>query len=98
MIEVEITDDAQDDLKQASQWYENQKAGLGIELLDEFERVLNNIESNPQMYATVRKNVRFASFSRFPYVLLFVLEVDFVVIFAFFHTSRNPKIWLSRLK
>ena len=81
---------------EASQWYEDQREGLGEEFLAEVRRTLERIEDNPRRFPKVFKDMRRALVRRFPYQVLFVASGDLVSIFAVFHSARNPEIWKHR--
>lgn len=77
--------------KDAYDWYEFQRPGLGEDFLDELDSMYRNIETHPEYYRKIKKNFRQAVLKRFPFVIVYeVIKTD-VVVFAVFHTSRNPK-------
>ena len=45
-----FTAEAEDELAEAAIWYQNRRAGLGTEFLEEAERVFEAIEENPRQY------------------------------------------------
>jgi len=96
--EIVLTDDAKNDLQDVAVWYENQQKGLGFDFLDEFENSINIIENNPKLYPVIYKKVRRALMNRFPYAILYLIQTSGTVVFAVFHTSRNPKTWKSRIQ
>ena len=54
------------DMADAYRWYEEQRAGLGEELLAALDALFSTIEEFPQTFARVRGNVRRAILNRFP--------------------------------
>jgi hypothetical protein len=77
--------------KDAYVWYETQKPGLGEEFLDELDGVYLKLETHPEYFGKVKKNFRQAALKRFPFVIVYEIIKTEVVVFAVFHTSRNPK-------
>lgn len=77
--------------KEAYQWYNEQQQGLGESFLDELEGCYDKIEVWPASYAKIKKNFRQVILKTFPYVVVFEIIKDDVVVYAVFHTSRNPK-------
>jgi plasmid stabilization system protein ParE len=77
--------------QKAYQWYEKQRVGLGDLFLSEVENCYDRIESSPLLYAKINKNFRQIILRTFPYVIVFEILNDDVVIYAVFHTSRNPR-------
>jgi toxin ParE1/3/4 len=78
--------------KDAYDWYEEQKAGLGNLFLAELSRCYTKLEKNPLFYQKLKKNYRHLVLNKFPYVLIFEVIEDEIIIFAVFHTARNPKL------
>ncbi len=81
--------------KDAYDWYEEQKLGLGEEFLDELDGIYNKLSSHPEYFGKVKKNFRQAALKRFPFVIVYEIIKAEVVVFAVFHTSRNPKFKLK---
>ena len=77
--------------KEAYQWYEKQQAGLGDLFLLELESGYDKIETWPTSYAKIKKNFRQIILRTFPYVIVFEIIENDVVVYAVFHTSRNPR-------
>ena len=73
-------------------WYEEQKPGLGEEFLSELESIYLKIESHPEYFGKVKKSFRQAALKRFPFVIVYEIIKTEIVVFAVFHTSRNPKL------
>lgn len=84
------------EIEQAYGWYEDQRLGLGDELLAEVERVMRLVIESPRRYGVIHRDTRRALLQRFPYSVLFrIIDVDIVVV-AFFHGSRDPRVWRLR--
>jgi len=90
MNELFISDDAKDDIKHGAAYYEEQQANLGHEFIDEIEKALIRIQQNPKQFAVIYREVRQALIGRFPYQMLFFVKGVRIVVFAAFHSSRNP--------
>ena len=86
------TKDADEDIRKASRWHEEQQAGLGFKFLDDVENILIFLEDRPAIFQKKHGEIREAPLKKFPFVVLFrIEEPDSVTVFAFFHTSKNPK-------
>lgn len=81
---IEMTKDAYD-------WYELQKPGLGEEFLHELEGIYQKLSITPQYFGKVKKTFRQAALKRFPFVVVYEIIKAEVVVYAVFHTSRNPR-------
>lgn len=82
--------------KEAYDWYETQKPGLGEEFLDELDTVYYKLESHPAYFGKVKKNFRQAALKRFPFVIVYEIIRTEVVVFAVFHTRKNPKFKFTK--
>lgn len=77
--------------KDAYNWYELQKTGLGEEFPDELDSIYRKIEIHPVYFGKIKKNFRQAALKRFPFVIVYEIIKTEVVVFAVFNTSRNPR-------
>lgn len=64
--------EAEQDLKDAYEWYESQQKNLGVTFISEIDAAINRIEGNPQAHAKIYKNIRRALCKRFPYAVYFI--------------------------
>jgi hypothetical protein len=92
MYQLQILRQAREDMQKAAGWYEEQQAGLGERFLSEVIKTLRFAEANSLHYEEkFAKRFRFAPVHVFPYLVIFKIKGDFVVINAVFHTNRNPR-------
>jgi len=77
--------------QKAYDWYEEQQTGLGDRFLNELEECYDKIESMPEIYAKIKSNFRQIILPVFPYVIVFEILKNDIVVYAVFHTSRNPR-------
>jgi hypothetical protein len=91
MYTIQIKPVAVQMAKDAYDWYEEQKEGLGNLFLSELSRCYTKLEKNPLFYQKLKKNYRHLVLNKFPYVLIFEIIEYEIIIFAVFHTSRSPK-------
>ncbi len=89
--------EAQADLEETYAWYEEQRAGLGEDLLLCMEDALSKIRRHPEAYPEMHKGVRRALIRRFPYGVFYLVEEEAIVVIAVFHSRRDPRRWESRL-
>lgn len=81
---------AQRDLVEARDWYDGKRAGLGLEFLDEFERVTERVLEFPHLYQVSYRNIRRGFLGRFPYSVFYVPEAKRIVVLRVLHDSRDP--------
>jgi plasmid stabilization system protein ParE len=94
---VIIEPEAERDIAEAYQWYENHRLGLGDDFALCIEAALNVISHRPRSFPIVIKPARRILIHRFPYLILFVERRDAIVVVGVSHTSRDPKRWDQRL-
>ena len=80
----------------AAQWYEERKAGLGVEFLDEFNRALRRILGAPEQWRKIRGENRKLNFNRFPYAIVYSVHTDVLYVKAVMHLHRRPFYWRHR--
>ena len=80
----------------AYRWYEQQRAGLGTEFLDEVELVLNEITANADRYGFAADDIREGPLPRFPYAIYYRVKSNHIRLLAVYHTSRDPSGWQPR--
>lgn len=81
------------EFKEAYQWYDTQKKGLGERFEIEVERKLLSILTNPNAYHFSKGKYREAALTKFPYSIVFKVDTrkHIVYVSAIHHSSRNPK-------
>jgi plasmid stabilization system protein ParE len=95
-LRVAFRPEAQGDLLQAHDWYE-QQAGLGDAFSDRAEEAIERIQRMPRMYAMVFRDVRRAKIRRFPYLIYYRVQQDRIEVIAVLHGSRDPRLWQQRV-
>jgi hypothetical protein len=74
----------------AYDWYELQREGLGAEFLDELETFYSSVLRNPTSYGFYDKAVRQGKMNRFPYVVVFEIFDESVVVYSVFMSKQDP--------
>jgi plasmid stabilization system protein ParE len=79
-------------------YYESCSVGLGAELEDEIDAVLETIRQFPQAAPQWgdRPDRRVAVLDRFPFTLVYQIKTKEIVILALAHMSRRPGYWSRR--
>lgn len=83
-------------------WYDEQRAGLGLEFLAELRRTLGELRAVPGASAHDRSGtadgvVRRRRMRAFPYAVIFSEVDDAYVVLAVMHLRRRPGYWRSRV-
>ena len=89
---------ARDELREALEWYDAQRTGLGDELLDIVRAAIDRVGEFPDLSPEVIPRLRRAVLSRFPYALFYRRsnQPDTIEILAVFHHRRDPATWRRR--
>ncbi len=95
-LSIYLRKDAEQDLLEAADWYENQQNGLGHRFLDEVLAVFATVAESPLQYPLVHRKTRRALLQRFPFGVYYRIEEDIIVVIAVIHGSRDPQRWKER--
>lgn len=87
---------AEAELLDARDWYEDQRPGLGGVFATEVDRTLGGILQAPLAYPRIQMQIRRALVRRFPYAIYFRAMPDEIVVLAVVHGRRRPRRWQSR--
>jgi toxin ParE1/3/4 len=93
---IHFSEEAEYDLFDACEWYDNQKVGLARQLELAVEDCLITIAENPKKFQLRHKNIHIAFLDRFPYGIHFFEEGNKINVIGIFHMSRSPKNWNLR--
>jgi len=88
---LELQSEAIIDIHEAFEWYQIKRKGLGFDLIEEIETGFKNICDHPQYYTQINSNFRRYKINRFPYLIIYEIEGDAVIINSVQHSSRKPK-------
>ena len=94
---LSVRPEAEAELAEAFDWYEDRVSGLGSAFLLCVDAAFSAILRAPQQYPKIHMIVRRALTRRFPYEIFFVEDADRVVVLSVFHAKRNPKRWQERI-
>ena len=83
---------------EAIDWYEEREPGLGRAFRKSVESAIYSIQLKPLAYPVIHgSKIRHALTYRFPYSIIYSIEIKSILIIAIFHQSRNPMIWRERI-
>lgn len=89
--ELIIKPEAEVELREALDWYEEKGAGLELALYQEVVEVLDDISTNPEFYQRRYKNIRIRFTKKFSYGIHYTMEGNYIFVHAILHTSRKPR-------
>lgn len=73
------------------------RVGLGEEFLSSVDACLERIRRWPGACAVVHEGYRRSLIRRFPYAVFYDQAEATVMVYAVFHTSRDPDKWRQRI-
>ena len=86
-----IKEEAVVDMQQAYDYYEENRTGLGQRFLDTLDDYFERIQQYPLHHQIKRKPYREAVIKDFPYLIIYEIEQQNIVVYAIFNTWRNPE-------
>jgi plasmid stabilization system protein ParE len=92
-MRVEFLASAENELRQAIEYYNEQSEGLGFEFAAEVERTLQRIIHHPHAWASLSKRTRRCRTNRFPYGVIYQIRDNMILIVAVMHLKRSPESW-----
>jgi plasmid stabilization system protein ParE len=101
-VRLELHAEAEAELAAAAAWYDDQRPGLGDDLLEEVDVACEALRTGPNAWprwpdAPPREPpIRRFLLRRFPFALAYQVFADRIVVLAVAHTSRAPMYWASR--
>jgi plasmid stabilization system protein ParE len=95
---VIVQPEAEADINDAYRWYENREPGLGGEFLGEVSTAFSRLASNPLHYPELHGTARRGRVRRFPYIVIYIVRLDQIVILAVLHQRQNPRLGESRVR
>jgi plasmid stabilization system protein ParE len=98
-----IDPEAEIETLKASQWYERERRGLGVEFLAAVDAALQKVKRAPEQGTRLETlldepMVRRFLMPRFPYAIIYHTSPDSVRVLAVTHVRRKPNYWKRRLR
>ena len=97
-MNARILEEAEDDLERAFDHYEEARVGLGVEMLEEYRRGVEQIIQHPNAWQPLDETYRRYRLHRFPYGIVYRVDEQRaeIVIVATMHLSARPGAWRGR--
>lgn len=100
-LPLQISEEAEAEMAHAARWYEQQRIGLGLDLLAAVDVAMVRIEENPRIGSRAPgvedADIRRVFVRRFPYHVVYIELPDRLQILAVAHDRRRPAYWVGRL-
>ncbi len=95
-MHVRTHPDTDVELEEATFFYEKRSAGLGDDLLYDFEQTIQRIVAAPTRYRKIYDQIRQVRLRRFPFNIVYEVSENIIYILAFSHLRRRPFYWQNR--
>lgn len=101
-LPVDLTSEASAELREASRWYEDRRAGLGFAFVAAVDRAIDQVARWPRTGGPIEGvgsdlEVRRMRIERFPYYSAYVLHGGSCHDCAIAHERRRRRYWIERL-
>lgn len=95
---IEVKEEARQDIIDAAGWYREKQPGLDKKFIAAIEEAMQRISLTPTAGRKLYRSFRETSLKKFPFVIVYEIIFDSIVIYQVFHISQNPRKKSSRLK
>nr|WP_199001928.1 type II toxin-antitoxin system RelE/ParE family toxin [Flavobacterium sp. ASV13] len=83
---------AEKEIEESIEFYESRSTGLGKQFLTYLRSYLKVLKTNPELFEIKRQpGYREMTLVKFPFVIIYEIIGNEIIIYSVFHTSRNPK-------
>jgi toxin ParE1/3/4 len=82
---------AENDIREAREWYDGRRPGLGVEFLISISDALARLEESPEQFPVYHQEFRRLLIERFPYKVFFRIEGDTVIVFRVLHGAQDHR-------
>lgn len=98
LYKIKIDQEALLDIQEIIEWYNEHAQGIGARFFKQINSQINSLKKSPYSYSIRYNEVRCMIIKKFPFMVHYMIESGqkTIIIFAVFHTSRNPRIWHER--
>lgn len=93
-MKVFVSEYARQSLIEIKHYYNDERAGLGYEFVQEFMATLERIHAQPEAWTPLSKRTRRCLMKRFPYSVIFrvVKEQQQIQVVDLMHQKQKPKL------
>lgn len=86
---ITIRSEAEQDLRDARDWYDQQRQGLGNDFLLAATEAMLVLEESPMSQSNYYRDFRRILLDRFPYKVFYRVEGQAVIVFRVLHAARD---------
>jgi plasmid stabilization system protein ParE len=97
MIAYRFLYPAEEEMNEASAYYEAASDGLGVDFLADVQFRIDALCEHPYLGQAIGQGLRRKLLHRFPFSLIYSVEADAILIVAVAHYGRRPGYWKTRV-
>ncbi len=94
--EIEFHSEAAEEVVATIKWYQARSPAVAEAFARELERAIQKILDAPERWPRDSTGLRRLLLHRFPFSVVYRVEVQCVKVIAVAHAHRRPRYWLSR--
>ncbi len=92
VFKIKILPLAENEIDASIEFYESRSKGLGKHFLTYLRSYLKVLKTNPELFEIKRQpGYRERTLVKFPFVIIYEIIGNEIIIYSVFHTSRNPE-------
>ena len=95
-MQIRFQPEAETELAEARLWYSLQREGLDAALMRSIDQTLSALARRPYSNPIIYRSLRRAVVRRFPFAIFYEVGTSEIVVFAVYHSRRDPERLLSR--
>jgi hypothetical protein len=88
---------AEEEMTEASVFYDAASSGLGGDFLDDVQQAIDRVRKYPHVGELVAGGLRRQLLHRFPFSVIYSIEPDVILVISIAHHARRPGYWHSRV-
>ncbi|HVQ36418.1 MAG TPA: type II toxin-antitoxin system RelE/ParE family toxin [Pyrinomonadaceae bacterium] len=88
---------AEEEMTEASVFYEAASRGLGQDFLDDVQQAIDRVCEYPQAGEVIASDLRRVLLHRFPFSIIYSVETNLILVISIAHHARRPGYWQSRV-
>jgi len=92
-MRIQLSEEAALDQRSAITYYSDQNTDLATAFLSDFDSACDLIIERPEIGRPIRTSNRKVVLQRFPFVLIYKSDGDYLRILAVAHQRRRPEYW-----
>lgn len=88
---------ALNETRQAATFYELQVPELSKAFISELRATIERILAHPEAWSILEGDIRRCRLRRFPYAVIYLIEIDLILIISVMHLHKKPQSWKKNL-